>query len=175
MTKITQTRISRKKNLIPLDPNMVDKSQKHCTYIQYDVSSSMSESKMDDIVYDKLVKYILICQTYIEDFDWLMNCKNYSEDCDWLYQFMWIYTPVTLDFLRSIDNCIYCKNYSEDCDWLYQFTWIYTPVTLDFLCSFDFCQLYKNRMQKIKTCYEKMADQIEMSSAENIFGPVSKF
>ena len=27
-------------------------------------------------------------------------------------------------------------------------------------------------MQKIKTCYEKMADQIEMSSAENIFGPV---
>ena len=44
--KITQTRISRKKNLIPLDPNMVDKSQKHCTYIQYDVSSSMSESKM---------------------------------------------------------------------------------------------------------------------------------
>ena len=37
---------TRKKNLIPLDPNMVDKSQKHCTYIQYDVSSSMSESKM---------------------------------------------------------------------------------------------------------------------------------
>ena len=34
------------KNLIPLDPNMVDKSQKHCTYIQYDVSSSKSESKM---------------------------------------------------------------------------------------------------------------------------------
>ena len=53
-----------------------------------------------------------------------MNCKNYSEDCDWLYQFTWIYTPVTLDFLRSIDFCIYCKNYSEDYDWLYQFTWI---------------------------------------------------
>ena len=104
-----------------------------------------------------------------------MNCKNYSEDCDWLYQFTWIYTPVTLDFLRSIDFCIYCKIYSEDCDWLYQFTWIYTPVTLDFLCSIDFCKLYKNRMQKIKTCYEKIADQIEMSSAENIFGPVSKF
>ena len=44
--KITQTKISRKKNLIPLDPNMVDKSQKHCTYIQYDVSSSKSEAKM---------------------------------------------------------------------------------------------------------------------------------
>ena len=89
---------------------MVEKSQKHCTYIQYDVSCLMSESKNDDTVYDKLVKYILICQTYSEDFDWLMNCKNYSKDCDWIYQFTWIYTPLTLDFLCSIDFCILYKN-----------------------------------------------------------------
>ena len=63
---------------------------------------------------------------------------------------MWIYTPMTLDFLRSIDFCIYCKNYSEDCDWLYQFTWIYTSLTLNILRSIDFGILYKNRMQKVK-------------------------
>ena len=44
-----------------------------------------------------------------------------------------------------------------------------------FLCSIDFCTLYKDGIQKSKTCNEKMTDQIEMSTAENIFGSVSNF
>ena len=41
--------------------------------------------------------------------------------------------------------------------------------------DFDFCTLYKDGIQKSKTCNEKMTDQIEMSTAENIFGSVSNF
>ena len=32
--------------MIPLHPNMIEKKAKHCTYIQYDVSSLMTEFKM---------------------------------------------------------------------------------------------------------------------------------